>query len=295
MKKELAVILSASVLALLLSSCKIDGGITNGSGNDVDVWTHPTTSSEMVPREPSHDLSRVDARETFSDYYYPSYSKPWGAEQDLKMTRGDVKSYFSYFVLDGNDQQINTNLNYISTLSRPGVMVYPADEKGSVIYEVTDTQTFPIISTTDGYGSYSFFTYHGVSFVDYYTGTTIPCVNLSTQIDSYEVTGNYIIDGQTKHIACYEYREQQFLDSGYVTDANGNYVSQETIQLTSTAYFILPEDYDGLLMCVYVADDTNKPLSEVLEDDSPYLIEPGYFNDTENPDDYVFFGINAPK
>ena len=48
-------------------------------------------------------------------------------------------------------------------------------------------------------------------------------------------------------------------------------------------------------MCVYVADDTNKPLSEVLEDDSPYLIEPGYFNDTENPDDYVFFGINAPK
>ncbi|MBR2821768.1 MAG: hypothetical protein IKD91_07840 [Clostridiales bacterium] len=294
MRKELAVILSASVTALLLSSCT-DGTNHSSTGNDIDDWTHPTTASAMVQRDPTHDLSRVDARETFSDFVYPDYCEPWGAEQNLKMTRGDVKSYFIYYELNANDEQVNTNLNYISTITRPGVMVYPADEKGYVIYEVTYSQTFPIISTSDGSYVYSFFTYHGVSFVDYYTGTVFPCVNLSTQIDSYEVKGNYIMDGDTKHIACYEFREQELLDSGAATDSNGNYVSQETIQLTSTAYFIVPEDYDGLLMGVYVADDTGKSLSEVLEDDSPYLIEPYYFNDTDNPDDYVFFGINAPK
>ena len=48
-------------------------------------------------------------------------------------------------------------------------------------------------------------------------------------------------------------------------------------------------------MYVYVADDTNMSLEEVLAENNPYYTETGYFGDDENPNDYVFIGINAPS
>ena len=63
----------------------------------------------------------------------------------------------------------------------------------------------------------------------------------------------------------------------------------------STSYFIVPEFYDGLLMCVYVANDTGRSVQELLEENSPDFCPPEPFGDDENPDDYVFFAITAPK
>ena len=70
-----------------------------------------------------------------------------------------------------------------------------------------------------------------------------------------------------------------------------------TIKRTTTSYLVVPEDYDGILMYVYVADDTGKPLDEVLAEDNPYFVGPEIFGTQpdENVEDYVFIGINAPQ
>ena len=70
---------------------------------------------------------------------------------------------------------------------------------------------------------------------------------------------------------------------------------KETIKLHSTSYFIVPEFYRGILMCVFVANDTGTPLSEIMDDNTPYFVPPTPFGEEENPDDYVFFSITAPK
>ena len=174
-------------------------------------------------------------------------------------------------------------------------MEYPADEEGYVIYEVTYTQIFPI-STKEPNNIYtSFFSYHGVGFLDYYTGTTYPVINLSTQIDSFSVHGDIIFQGQKYRMSYYEFREQEILNSSTEhVDAN-TIILKETVKLTSTSYFIVPEGYDGIVMFVYVADDTGTPLEDVLADNTPYFTEAGIFGDDENPDDYVFIGISASE
>ena len=53
--------------------------------------------------------------------------------------------------------------------------------------------------------------------------------------------------------------------------------------------------HDGTFYIVFVANDTDTPLSEIMADNSPYFEPPTPFGDEENPDDYVFFGISAPQ
>lgn len=69
----------------------------------------------------------------------------------------------------------------------------------------------------------------------------------------------------------------------------------ETLKIHSVSYFIVPEFYRGLLMCVFVANDTNTPLKDVMADNTPYFTPPTPFGEDENPDDYVFYGITAPN
>jgi hypothetical protein len=96
-------------------------------------------------------------------------------------------------------------------------------------------------------------------------------------------------------MSCYEFREQEVLNSNYEQLEDGRVLLTETVKLTSTNYFIVPKGYDGIVMFVYVANDTNTPLADVLADDNPYFTEPGIFGDDEDPNDYVFIGINAPQ
>ncbi len=297
MKKQLAVILALSVFSLLLCSCDTHSRRPDDddSGNDLFGGTSETTLPDYsVKRAPSHDLSRVDATETFSTINLDS-DDAWGAHQNLRMAHGTIHNYFSYYSLDYNQNRVNENLSDVSIVSRPIVMEYPADEEGYVIYEVTYSQIFPI-STKEPNNIYmSFFSYHGVGFLDYYTGTTFPVINLSTQIDSFSVKGDIIYNGSKYHMSYYEFREQEVLDSSTEQIDGNTVLLQETVKLTSTSYFIVPEGYDGIVMYVYVADDTGTPLDQVLAENTPYFTDAGLFGDDEDPNDYVFIGISASE
>ena len=93
----------------------------------------------------------------------------------------------------------------------------------------------------------------------------------------------------------YEFRESEWVSSTSEQIDSNLMIRKELVTITSTSYFIVPEGYDGIVMYVYVADDTNMSLEEVLADNNPYYTETGYFGDDENPNDYVFIGINAPS
>lgn len=289
-------VLILAAFSLLLCSCDT----RNKHIDDGDEWPGETTDESELPdysvkRAPSHDLSRVDTSEEFTSVMNFDTDDAWGAHQNLRMAHGTIHNYFTYFALDSNMNRVNENLSDVSIISRPIVMEYPADEEGYVIYEVTYTQIFPI-STNEPNNVYNaFFSYHGVGFLDYYTGTTYPVINMSTQIDSFSVHGDIIFQGKKYRMSYYEFREQEILNSS-TEQIDGNTVNmRETVKLTSTSYFIVPEGYDGIVMYVYVADDTNTPLEDVLAENNPYLTEAGLFGDDENPNDYVFIGISASQ
>ena len=69
-----------------------------------------------------------------------------------------------------------------------------------------------------------------------------------------------------------------------------------SIKATRTDYIIVPEDYDGLLLYVYVGEWTLSEPTERTHSKVPVNLLPiGPFNDEENIDDYVFFGITKSK
>ena len=290
MKKRLAVTLVAA--ALLLSLCSCDNHIP--SAFDDDDPTPTTLPDYTVARSPHHDLNRVDATEDFGTMSF-EYKDAWGAHQNLRMAHGTIHNYFAYYSLDSSDRRVNENLSTVSAISRPTVLEYPADKDGYVIYEVTYTQTFPI-STKEPSSVYTaFFSYHSVGFLDYYTGTIYPVITMSTQIDSFSVTGEVEWNGKTYDMGYYEFRETEWLESNTEQVDSYTVVRREMVKITSTSYFLVPAGYDGIVMFVYVADDTDRPVEEVLAENNPYFTPADYFGDDENPDDYVFIGINAPS
>lgn len=294
MKKRLAVTLIAT--ALLLSLCSCDNHIPSAFDDDdpTTATSETTLPDYTVARSPHHDLNRVDTTEDFGFMSF-DYDDAWGAHQDLRMAHGTIHNYFAYYSLDSSDRRVNENLSTVSTISRPTVLEYPADKDGYVIYEVTYTQMFPI-STKEPNSVYTaFFSYHGVGFLDYYTGTTYPVINMSTQIDSFSVTGEVEWNGKTYDMGYYEFRETEWLESNTEQVDSYTIIRREMVKITSTSYFLVPAGYDGIVMFVYVADDTNRSVEDVLAENNPYFTEAGYFGDDENPDDYVFIGINAPS
>ena len=298
MKRRLVAILLISALSLSVTGCF---GNTRNPFADDDDDDKPTTEypeddlEEVRPVLDLNDLKYVDAEETFGEYNVPDVSTPWGVGKDLKMADGTVRNYFCDYCFDSSNRIINENLNYIATVSRPTVTVFDSTIDGYVIYEVTYTQLFPICSREPSGVYMSFFSYHNVGYVDFYTGTTFPTVNMSTQIDSFRVYGDVIYNGSRYNVAYYEYREDEVLSSSYEYQDDGYYINRTTVQITSTAYFLVPEGYDGILLYVYIGYDFDKSAEEVLADDDAYFTPPEFFGDDENLDDYVFFGINAPE
>jgi len=295
MKKLMATILSAAVFSLALTSCKFGGGYTPKGSDEGDPTSSSSYETLGLPYgTPSHDLTKVDVTATFDDFVF-EYDKPWGADKNLRMAKGDVDNYFVYVALDSRQNMVNENLNTISTVTKPNIKAYrDANQPGYVIYEVTYDQIFPIYTREPASVYTSFFSYHNVEFVDFYTGTKIPSVFLSTSINSFGVTGNVFRNGKKYVFKYYEFRSSEPLGSSTKTDGSSVILNQKIV-IHSTSYFIVPEEYDGLLMCVYVANDTNRPLKELLEENNPDFYPPEPFGDDENPDDYVFFGITAPK
>ena len=298
MKKRLVAILLISALSLSATGCF---GNTRNPFDDDDDDTKSTEEDpdaeyeEVRPVLDIDDLKRVDATESFGDYYVSDVSTPWGVGKDLKMADETVRNYFCDYCFDSSYNIVNENMNYIATVSRPLVTVYDSTIDGYLVYEVQYTQLFPICSREPSYVSMSFFSYHNVGYVDFYTGATYPCINMSTDIDSFMVDGNVIYDGSSYHVAYYEYREDEVLSSSYEAQSDGWYINRTTVQISSTVYFLVPEGYDGIMMYVYIGYDFDKSAEEVLADDDPYYEAPGFLGDDENLDDYVFFGITAPE
>lgn len=299
MKRKIASILSAVILIVSLTSCTIGGGGKgNGNGKGIPKNTNPseTTLPKLLPGKPSHDLSKVDVFKTFDDYTVADIDKPWGSTHKLKMAKGDVDNFFIYFALDRNNNMLNENMNNMSTVTSPRVKVYACEDKpGYITYEVNYEQIVPIYSRQPISGvSRSLFFYHNVSYVDFYSGSTFPVIDLTPEINSFGITGNVIYKGKKYELGYYEFRSQESADVVAKNEGSSRII-KETIKLKSTAYFIVPEWYDGILMCVYIANDTNRPVAEILADSSTALEQPGPFGDDENIDDYVFFGISGPQ
>ena len=283
---------------MLLSSCGQPGNSKKKKPFDDDTSSSVPIPTPVIPMgKPSHDLSKVDVKATYDDFYVEDFSKPWGSDKNLRLVNSDVDNYFVYVSLDAGNNMVNENLNYMSTVTKPTIQVYRnEDYPGCLIYEVNYEQIFPIYSRQpSSYYYSSFFSYHNVEFIDFYTGTVIPSVFLSTSINSFGVTGNFVYKGEKYRLDYYEFRHSEVEKSERKTESSGTELLSETVKISSTSHFIVPEFYDGLLMCVYVANDTGRSVQELLEENSPDFCPPEPFGDDENPDDYVFFAITAPK
>lgn len=303
MKKQISMTLAAIVFALSLTSCTGTGkgiGIPTGTKDTDD----DNTDSFFYQGNPDYDYKSVDEFRDLGTHKLDTPDEPWGKTHDLRWVNGPIRNYFIYYTFDGNDEINNENLNNISTISRPRVRVFPADKKGYVMYEITYTQSFPVRSLEKGHVSSSMYSFYGVRYIDYYTGTMLPYINVFDKDKSGGSEIEFVSGGESYTYGFYEFKEQQEEDEGYDTDEYGNIITKKTISVTRTDYVIVPEDYDGLLMSVYVADwvsvpqdedgdgkdDKEKPNREPVTTHDP---EP--FDDEENIEDYVFFGVTGPK
>ena len=304
MKKQISMTLAAIIFALSLASCTVPG-----KGIDIPTGTKDTdddddTDSFFYQGNPDYDYKNVDEFRDLGTYNLDTADVPWGETHDLRWVNGPIRNYFIYYTFDENDEINNENLNNISTISRPRVRVFPADKKGYVMYEITYTQSFPIRSFEQGYVSSSMYSFYGVRYIDYYTGTMLPYINVFNKDKSGGSEIEFVCDGESYTYGFYEFKAQQEEDEGYDTDEYGNIITKKTISVTRTDYVIVPEDYDGLLMSVYVADWVSVPQDEDGDgnDDNknpnrePVTThDPEPFDDEENIDDYVFFGVTGPK
>lgn len=304
MKKQISMTLAAIIFALSLTSCTGPGKGIGFPVGTKDTDGDDNTDSFFYQGNPDYDYKSVDEFRDLGTYNLDTADVPWGETHDLRWVNGPIRNYFIYYTFDENDEINNENLNNISTISRPRVRVFPADKKGYVMYEITYTQSFPIRSLEKGYVSSSMYSFYGVRYIDYYTGTMLPYINVFNKDKSGGSEIEFVCDGESYTYGFYEFKAQQEEDEGYDTDEYGNIITKKTISVTRTDYVIVPEDYDGLLMSVYVADWVSVPQDEDGDgnDDNknpnrePVTThDPEPFDDEENINDYVFFGVTGPK
>ena len=256
----------------------------------------PSGDSFFYQGNPDYDYKNVDERRRLDNYVLDTVDEPWGETHNLHWVNGPIKNYFIYYTFNDYDEINNVNLNNISTISRPRVRVFPADKDGYVMYEVTYTQSFPIRSMEKGHVSSSMYSFYGVRYIDYYTGTMLPYMNVFDKDRSGGVDIDFVYEGESYSFGFYQFKDQDEEDEGYDTDAEGNIITKRTISVTRTDYIIVPEDYDGLLLYVYVGEWTSTEPPERKKVTVPVtLLDTQPFDDEENLDDYVFFGITRSK
>ena len=288
MKRQLAIISVSAIAALMLTSC---------SGHRIDdpvrhfVKSEPE-ETEPLHREPSHDLSSVEATQTFEDFYVDDFDVAWGQQQKLKMAKGSVQNEFIYIVYDSQRNVVNENLNNMTTISTPTIFAYPAEEEGYVIYEITYTQTVPIASIEPQFGTSSMCGFDTVFFLDYYTGYTYPALNMAGR-DSFCVTGNVIYDGETYNVSFYKFRDYELLEDEVTDNNDGTVLFKHSFRYTYTAYVIVPEGYHGIMMGVLLGDYSNITPDEAEELVASQYAEPKILSEEEDIDNYVFFLVSA--
>lgn len=301
MKKFAAFILILSMLSgCLLTSCEDtsrrrdrerDRQEEDDDEDDEDEDDEEPTSRQPLSLSPQHDFNNVDERFTFDDFHAEAVDTPWVLENNIPFTTGNVNTYYSLYPYTGNHNLTNDEvLSNVATITRPIVRHYPAEQPGYTIYEVSYTETFPHrLRLTGGTSANIMWRYHGVEFLDYYTGTVYPVINLSSQTESFCVSGNVFFEGEQYTVYYYEFREADSISEDTTTDSNGNTIWENTYVENHTAYFVVPNGYDGIVMYVYTADDSDMSFADALAEDEPYYTPPSVFDG--NVDDYAFISI----
>jgi hypothetical protein len=294
-------------LAVLMALVLFGGSFTTGCVHNVSETEHETEETtnrrdrQIDPErnEPLHDLSSVDMTMTFDDFYAQPVDEPWVLANRIPFTNGNVNTYYSQFITDsaGNARQGDI-LNNVATIYRPRVRHYPAEQDGYMIYEISYSEIFPMQAELDYVSSMStFWSYHNVGFLDYYTGTIYPHIDMNTDIDSYSITGNVIYNGQTYEVGYYEFREDEELTNEISYGDDGDAIWDLEISINSTVYIVVPTGYDGIVMYVYTTDDSDKTYEEARNNNTSDYFgasvfgEAGDDEEIENIYDYAFLSI----
>ena len=291
--------LTAMMLAIVMAGCWVTTSCGNDRSRETTEETEETTRRIREPLEPQHDLSNVDTTMEFEDFYADFEGEPWVLRNNIPFTTGNVNTYYSQFLVNnvnGRYGEIEAEqLNNVATIYMPRVRHYPADRDGYTIYEISYQEVFPtrITVPSEYFSDSTFWSYHEVGFLDYYTGTEYPTVSMSTDIDSFRVSGNVIYEGQTYEVEYYEFREDEDQDNQLVEE-DGTYIWENTIIINTTAYFIVPNGYDGIVMYIYIADDSDRTFEEAIGENEPEFSEATVFGSPENEEsfeDYAFISI----
>ena len=303
MKRQTAALLAAVIFAASLTACTKP--VTATTEEEPEETTEETGGILYSPGSPAYDLSDASITETLPDCYLEEYDAPWGSKYKLRTADKTIENKFVYYTYDANDNIVNECLNDISTITRPQVKVFPADQDGYIMYEITYTQMFPIRSRQPDHCSSNMYFYYDLDFVDYYTGMKYPWMNVvhHNGVGSHIIQDYHYQDG-TYRLEYYEFVESETLDDSLTYESDGMVLKETVIKRTTTSYLIVPEDYDGIMMYVYVGndvfwlkDDTGDDNQETVDKDKQhhavYDAEP--FGDEEHIDDYVFIGITVPK
>ena len=255
-------------------------------------------TSSSAAATPQYLTDPVQETRSFGDYDAVAPDTPWVLENNIPFYTGPViDTYFNQFVTDYNlTAEIPTTIyNNVATITRPSVRHYPAQEPGYTVYEITYTETIPARALIPQVTSYNtIWSYHGVSYLDYYTGMVYPTIELSTDTDSYCISGNIHYNGQTYTVYHYAYRVSDFPTNEITTDANGNSIWEITNVVTITDYFIVPNGYDGIVMFIYTADDSDDSFEELMAYNTPFYTEPHLFGEPgfdETIEEHTFLNI----
>ncbi len=247
---------------------------------------------------PLFETQTVDETMQFDTVYADPVDTPWVLENNIPFTTSNyINSYFNEFLVNNSgDEEVPTDiLNNQATILRPTVRHYPADEPGYIVYEITYTMSIPTRAVVpDNWGGHIHWWYHDVQYVDYYTGTIFPYINMDGNTDSYCVYGDIVYNGQTYTVYHYSFRDSEVTTNETVTDSSGREIFEYTSETNMTDYFIVPDGYDGIVMCVFTTDDSDLPFEELYAQSYPYFVEPHEFNDPAYDDyleDYEFWSI----
>lgn len=248
--------------------------------------------------EPLFQTQSVDETMRFDTIYADPVDTPWVLENNIPFsTMNYINTYFNPFLVNYmRDEEIPTDvLNSIATIYRPTVRHYPAEEPGYTVYEINYTEYFPARMVMPGGTSPSIsWWYHDVQYVDYYTGTIYPYINMDSYTNSYCVYGDIVYEGQTYTVYHYSFRDYAVTNDEIVTDSSGRDVWEYDEEIYMTDYFIVPDGYDGIVMCVFTTDDTYMTFDELLAQSYPYYVAPHVFDDPEYDEylrDYDFWSI----
>ena len=242
-----------------------------------------------------YDKNNVDASETFKDYKFKYPQVAWAEQNNLLFVSDDVLSPATEVLVDymtGDPIDSAKPLVDTCTVQKPDVTISQSTREGYVDYYITYSHIFPFKAEYDKSEAdcgLSYF-YYGIELVDYYTGAVFPSVNQNGYVDSYYVSGNLSINGEEYFIECYADRSTSTTYNNKTVD--GNTVTWEiTQQIENTIVVTVPEDYDGLMMGVYIGEET-QTYDELNEVNDGKLIDFHIFGeryDELDAKDYAFF------